>query len=123
MYQAPPQWESRGHLLGIAAHARRQALIDHARRRKVAKRPQDRNRVQLTEIAESLASPVEADDLAQALDRLATLDARQANTVEMRFFVGLTGEQISPALGVSSAIVQREWRMARAWLRRELQVE
>jgi RNA polymerase sigma factor (TIGR02999 family) len=117
----PPQWENRGHLLGVAAHAMRQVLIDHARRRKAAKRPQDQDRLQLTEIAESLSGPVEADDLAQALDTLATLDARQAQIVEMRFFVGLTAEQIGAALGLSSVTVQREWRMARAWLHRELQ--
>lgn len=117
----PPNWENRGHLLGVAAHAMRQVLIDHARRRKAAKRPQDQDRIQLTEIADSLGAEVEVDDLEAALDRLMALDPRQARIVEMRFFVGLTAEQIGAALGLSPATVQREWRMARAWLQRELE--
>ncbi len=117
-----PALESRGHLLGLAAHAMRQVLIDHARRRMSAKRPQDRDRMQLTEIAESLGEEVAPDALAAALDRLTELDERQGRIVDMRFFVGLTGEQIAAATGLSTATVQREWRMARAWLQRELGV-
>lgn len=115
-----PDWENSGHLLGVAAHAMRQVLIDQARRRKAGKRPQDEDRLQLTEIADSLGNDVEPDDLEAALDRLAALDERQARIVDMRFFVGLTGEQIAAATGLSTATVQREWQMARAWLRREL---
>lgn len=118
-----PELENRGHLLGLAAHAMRQVLIDHARRRLSAKRPQDQDRLQLTEIAESLGEDVAPDALADALDRLARLDERQARIVDMRFFAGLTGEQIATATGLSTATVQREWRMARAWLRRELEVD
>lgn len=120
--QLPPL-ENRGHLLGMAAHAMRQVLIDHARRRMSAKRPQDQDRLQLTEIAESLGEEVEPDALEAALDQLAKLDERQARIVDMRFFAGLTGEQIAAATGLSTATVQREWRMARAWLRRELDVD
>ncbi|MGY1408997.1 MULTISPECIES: ECF-type sigma factor [unclassified Luteimonas] len=120
---ALPPMENRGHLLGLAAHAMRQVLIDHARRRMSAKRPQDQDRLQLTEVAESLGEEVEPDALEAALDRLATLDERQARIVDMRFFAGLTGEQIAAATGLSTATVQREWRMARAWLRRELEVD
>ncbi len=115
-----PPLENRGHLLGLAAHAMRQVLIDHARRRLSAKRPQDRDRLQLTEVAESLGEEVEPDALEDALNRLASLDERQARIVDMRFFAGLTGEQIAAATGLSTATVQREWRMARAWLQREL---
>lgn len=115
-----PPLENRGHLLGLAAHAMRQVLIDHARRRLSSKRPQDADRMQLTEIADNLGEEVAPDELAAALDRLATLDERQARIVDMRFFVGLTGEQIAAATGLSTATVQREWRMARAWLQREL---
>jgi len=118
-----PPMESRGHLLGLAAHAMRQVLIDHARRRMSSKRPQDQDRLQLTEVAESLGETVEPDALEAALDRLAVLDQRQARIVDMRFFAGLTGEQIATATGLSTATVQREWRMARAWLRRELEVD
>jgi len=118
-----PPLENRGHLLGLAAHAMRQVLIDHARRRMSAKRPQDQDRMQLTEVADSLGAEVEPDLLEGALDRLAALDPRQARIVDMRFFAGLTGEQIAAATGLSTATVQREWRMARAWLRRELAVD
>ena len=115
-----PAWENHGHLLGVAARAMRQVLIDAARRRKAAKRPQEVDRLALTEIASSLAGTPEPDELDTALDRLEALDARQARIVEMRFFVGLDAIQIGAALGISSATVQREWRMARAWLKREL---
>ncbi len=118
-----PPLENRGHLLGLAAHAMRQVLIDHARRRMSAKRPQEQDRMQLTEVADSLGAEVEPDLLEGALDRLAALDPRQARIVDMRFFAGLTGEQIAAATGLSTATVQREWRMARAWLRRELAVD
>lgn len=117
----PPAWESRGHLLGVASRAMRQVLIDAARRRKAAKRPQFDDRINLTEIASSLTGEVEPEALDEALDRLGELDPRQARIVEMRFFVGLSAEQIGSALGVSPSTVQREWRLARAWLQRELE--
>ncbi len=116
----PPRWESRGHLLAVASRAMRQVLIDYARHRKAAKRPQDAHRIRLTEITASLGSEADPDDLNAALTRLAQLDERQAQIVDMRFFIGLTGEQIAAATGLSTATVQREWRMARAWLQREL---
>ena len=116
----PPDWENRGHLLAVSARAMRQVLIDHARQRKAGKRPQEENRLQLTEVTAMLGSEVGEDELESALDRLAQLDERQARIVDMRFFVGLTGEQIAAATGLSTATVQREWRMARAWLQREL---
>jgi RNA polymerase sigma factor (TIGR02999 family) len=116
-----PQWESRGHLLGVTARAMRQVLIDAARRRKAAKRPQLRDRINLTEVVSSLAGEVEPDALDDALNRLEVIDARQARIVEMRFFVGLTAEQIGAALEISPSTVQREWRLARAWLQRELE--
>ena len=124
----PPDWENRGHLRAVSARAMRQVLIDHARRRKAGKRPQEENRLQLTEVtvslgsevAESLGEEVEPDALEDALNRLASLDERQARIIDMRFFAGLTGEQIAAATGLSTATVQREWRMARAWLQREL---
>lgn len=116
-----PQWESRGHLLGVTARAMRQVLIDAARRRKAAKRPQLKDRINLTEVVSGLAAEVEPDALEEALNRLEAIDPRQARIVEMRFFVGLTAEQIGAALDVSPSTVQREWRLARAWLQRELE--
>ena len=116
----PPEWQSRQHLLAVSARAMRQVLIDYARRRKAAKRPQDEDRIQLAELTSSLGADLEPDDLEAALERLARLDPRQARIVDMRFFAGLTGEQIAAATNLSTATVQREWRMARAWLQREL---
>jgi RNA polymerase sigma factor (TIGR02999 family) len=116
----PPAWESRGHLLGVVARAMRQVLIDAARRRKAAKRPQPEQRIDLTEIATSLSGEVEPEALDEALDRLGEIDPRQAQIVELRFFVGLSAEQIGAALEISPSTVQREWRLARAWLQREL---
>jgi RNA polymerase sigma factor (TIGR02999 family) len=116
-----PQWESRGHLLGVAARAMREVLVDSARRRQAAKRPQDCDRIELSEISGSLMPEVDYVALIDALDALEQIDPRQASIVSMRFFVGLSAEQIAAALGISATTVQREWRLARAWLQREMQ--
>lgn len=118
---AQPRWQNREHLLAVTAQAMRNLLIDDLRRRQAAKRPQDEERLQLTEIAESLGDEVPADDLHDALEQLKRLDPRQAQIVDLRFFVGMTSEEIAEAIGISTATVQREWRMARAWLKRELE--
>ena len=117
----PPQWANRHHLLGMAARAMREVLVDSARRRKAAKRPQEAGRMQLLEITAELSDNVDYAVLAECLDLLAALDPRQANIVAMRFFMGMTGEQIAAALDISTSTVQREWRVARAWLQRELE--
>lgn len=118
-----PKWESRSHLMGIAAHAMRQVLIDSARRRNAAKRPQEIDRFSLTEIESDLAHDVDPNALDDVLNRLEEIDARQAKIVEMRFFVGLNADEIAAVLGISPTTVHREWRMARAWLLRELDIE
>ncbi|MCD9007344.1 sigma-70 family RNA polymerase sigma factor [Luteimonas sp. XNQY3] len=115
-----PRIEDRRHLLGMAARAMRQVLIDAARRRKAAKRPAAEDRIALTEIVDSLAGGAEPEDLGRVLDQLEALDPRQARIVELKFFVGLGEAEIATLLGLSVATVQREWRIARAWLRREL---
>lgn len=120
--QVGPSWDDRGHLLGVMARAMREVLIDAARRRQAAKRPQDADRLQLTEIAVGLGADVDHAALVEALDLLEMLDPRQARIVTLRFFVGLSAEQIGAALDISPATVQREWRMARAWLQRELDI-
>jgi RNA polymerase sigma factor (TIGR02999 family) len=99
----------------------REVLIDAARRRQAAKRPQHVDRIELSEISGALTHDVDYAALAECLEALEQLDPRQANIVSMRFFVGLTAEQIASAMGISPATVQREWRLARAWLQRELQ--
>lgn len=118
-----PVWKNRGHLLGLASHAMRQLLISAARRRKAAKRPQRENAVDLTQAALHLAGPAGPDALDMALLQLQKINDRWLRIVEMRFFAGLNAEQTGAALGISASTVKREWRMARAWLRRELSVD
>lgn len=116
-----PVLENRTHLLGVAANAMRQVLIDYARRRNAAKRPQDIVRVAITEVDVALETPVDIEALDAALTRLAEIDKQQAQVVVLKFFGGMTLEEIAAALNISTATVTREWRMARAWLRRELE--
>jgi RNA polymerase sigma-70 factor (ECF subfamily) len=115
------QWQSRAHFLAVAARAMRQILIDHARRRAAAKRGGDLCRVTMREDVTPIAdSDPEMLDLDEALKRLAAMDERQSGIVELRFFGGMTVEEVSHVLEVSKTTVETEWRMARAWLRREL---
>jgi RNA polymerase sigma factor (TIGR02999 family) len=118
------QWESRAHFLAIAANAMRKVLVDHARRRKRAKRGGIVPHVTLHEVAD--LSVKEADrilDLDDALDKLAALNPRHARIVECRFFGGLTIEETATALGVSPATVKRDWTLLYVWLQRELERE
>jgi RNA polymerase sigma-70 factor, ECF subfamily len=114
-------WENRPHFIGIAARSMRQILVERARARKASKRGGGRDRITLEEGL--LAAPEQPLDLAaldEALERLATLDERQARIVELRFFGGLTVEETAVALGISTASVKRGWTAARAWLFREI---
>ncbi len=114
-------YNGRTHFIGIAARAMRQVLIDHARHDRAIKRGGGRGRITLDNV---LGFPegtaVDFSHLTEALDRLAGLDDRKAGVVELRFFGGLTNEEVAQALGVSASTVERDWRVARAWLRREL---
>ena len=114
-------WQNRAHFFAIAAQAMRRILVDHARRRRAARR-QGGQRVTLrTEIPVSGAAPLlDLIALDDALTRLASLDARQARVVELRFFGGLDVPQTAEALDVSPATVKRDWVFAKAWLQREL---
>lgn len=122
--QRNTDWRDRAHFMAIAAQAIRRVLIDHARRRLAAKRGGDRCHLTLHE---DVASPDEREiDLAaldDALDRLATLNDRQARVVELRFFGGLSIEDAAHVLGVSRATVVDDWTVARAWLSRELSAD
>jgi len=117
-------WQNRTHFLAIAALSMRQILVQRARRRHAAKRGGDPERITLDEQLQPAerGGPDEVDVLAldAALERLATLDSRQAKVVEMRYFGGLTIEETAEALDISPATVKRHWTLARAWLRREL---
>ena len=99
----------------------RQVLIDYARRRHAARRGNAAHRVPLDEtllIREDRLDDVLALD--EALEKLEAVDPRQRQLVEMRFFAGLSIEEIARCMGVSEPTVKREWRSARAWLHREI---
>ncbi len=109
----------RTHFIGVAARAMRQILVDHARRRNAAKRGHGEVFVTLGDHADAEAPGADAETmlaLDAALAELATLDERLAKVVELRFFGGLTEEEVATALGVTSRTVQRDWAKARAWL-------
>lgn len=110
---------NRAQFLGVAAQMMRRVLVDHARRRAAAKRPPADERIVIDEID----VPGSEDDLVgldNALERLAGISPRQARVVDLKFFAGLELEQIADLLGVARPTIVRDWRMARAWLQREL---
>lgn len=110
---------NRAQFAALAALAMRRVLVDHARRHNAAKRPSSGLRVTIDEID----LPEAGDDLIgldSALDRLAEISPRQAKVVDLKFFAGLELEQIADLLEVARPTVVRDWRMARAWLQREL---
>ncbi|MGE0461178.1 MAG: ECF-type sigma factor [Vicinamibacterales bacterium] len=113
--------EDRRRFVAIAAHVMREILVEHARSRGRLKRGGDRERVWSTADFPTIDAGFERwEDLDRALDRLAALDSRQASVVELRYFGGLTVEETATALAVSPKTVKRDWSVARAWLRREL---
>lgn len=115
--QKKVQWQNRTHFFGIAAQMMRRILVDHARSHLYAKRGAGAPKLSLDEaLTLSLERAPELVALDEALDRLAHLHPQQAKIVELRFFVGLSAEEISQILGVSSRTVTRGWRIARAWL-------
>jgi len=114
-------WQNRAHFLGIAAQLMRRVLVDHARARAAAKRPRRAFQVALDE-AIGAAEPRSCDLLAldQALDELTTFDRRLATIIELRYFAGLTEQDVAEVLSISRATVTREWQAARAWLYRRM---
>lgn len=114
-------WEGRVHFLAVAAQTMRRILVDYARTRARTKRGGGIAPVTLDDAL--VVSPARPDDLLaldEALQRLATLDERKAHAVELHYFGGLTYEETAAALDISAATVDRELRMAKAWLYREL---
>jgi RNA polymerase sigma factor (TIGR02999 family) len=119
-----PQWESRTHFFAIAAQLMRQILVDYARRHRAAKRGASVCKLSVEEAAmTSRGKDVDVVALDDALHALAKIDARHSRVVELRFFAGLSLEEISAALEVGPATVQRDWTAARAWLYREISRE
>ncbi len=114
-------WKNRAHFSGIAAQAMRRILVDHARRRRAAKRDGG-VRITLEDVGAEAPGVTSLDLIAldDALAKLASLDPRQAKVVELRFFAGLDVEQTAEALGISPATVKRDWTFAKAFLYSEL---
>lgn len=120
--QTGVEWSSRAHFFAFSAHLIRRILVDYARRRNRAKRGGLRERITLVEAA-ALALENSPDLLAldEALSDLEKVDPRKATVVELKFFAGLTLDEIAVQLGISPETVTREWRRARAWLLTALQ--
>ena len=115
-------WNGRTQFLGVAAKAMRRVLVDHARRHHAAKRGAAKRPIPI-ESVEQLAAEDRAEFLVMlddALERLATLDARQARVVECRYFGGYTEEETAEALDISLRTAKRDWAKARSWLFMEL---
>lgn len=117
-------WQGKTHFLAVSAEAMRRILIDHARARKRSKRGRDWRRVAFDHVVSELAiADTDIVDFRDALQKLASLDSRQARVVELRLFAGLAMEEISTVLGVSKRTVEGDWTHARAWLRAEMGAE
>ena len=116
--QSRVQWDNPGHFVGIFARVMRQTLRNHAVARSCMKRGGAQRMRAMMEYYERQQVDVSAID--HALERLQAQDERQARIVELRFFAGLTLEEIARVLGSSLATVKREWTIAKIWLRREL---
>jgi len=117
-------WQNRAQFFGLAAQAMRRILVDHARSRGRAKRGSDAPRVAMETIdpvaTADAVDPEDALAIDVALNKLQAIDPGQARIVELRFFGGLTVEETAEVLSTSPSTVKREWALARAWLRREL---
>ena len=113
-------WQDRAHFFAVAARLMRRLLVDHARAQHRAKR-ESGPKVSLDEALEVSSKPgLDVVALDQALTRFATFDPRKAEIVELHFFGGLSNEEVAEALGISRATVQRDLRIAKAWLSRAL---
>ena len=120
--QRGKDWQNRAHFFGVAALVMRRILVDYARTHRTAKRGGTQQKVSLDEaLALTSAQSDEVLALNEALLRLARFDPRQSRVVELRFFGGLTEDETAEVLGVASRTVNRDWRMARAWLHGELE--
>jgi RNA polymerase sigma factor (TIGR02999 family) len=110
-------WKNRAQFIGLAAMMMRRILANHARRRAAAKRDGGADRLTVTVgSAEGQESTLDVVALHEALDRLAAIDSRKGQIVELKFFGGLTTAEIAEVMGLSTATVERDWSFARAWL-------
>lgn len=114
-------WQSRGHFLAVAATFMRRILVEHARAKKGAKRGGGALQVSLTDLTKFVPGPqVEVLDVDRALQKLHDVYPRKARVVELRCFGGLEMKEIASVVGASTPTVERDWRFACAWLKREL---
>lgn len=119
--QQKVEWQNRAQFFGLAARLMRNILVDYARSHQAAKRGGEQYSVSLSRADRvSATSEVDLVALHETLERLTTHDPQKSSIVELRFFGGLTIEETAEVLEISHATVERDWKMARAWLRREL---
>ncbi|QOY90609.1 sigma-70 family RNA polymerase sigma factor [Paludibaculum fermentans] len=119
--QREKDWKSRAHFYGVAAHLMRLILVDYARSKARLKRGGEVQRVEWNEaISSSAERPALLATLDDALSELEKLDPRKGRVVELRYFGGLSVEETAEVLGISTATVGREQRMAEAWLQRQM---
>lgn len=118
-------WQNRTHFFAISAQLMRRVLVDFARAKNSLKRGGERIQISLDERIEARAGEPETDLVAldEALEALAKLNQRQSQIVELRYFGGLTEEEIAETLNISTRTVRRDWSAARAWLFRTLKAD
>ncbi len=120
--QQQVEWQDRAHFFAVASQVMRHLLVDHARERQQVKQGGGAQRLSLDEVA--LVAPDRSADLLaldDALNRLANFDKQKSRIVELRYFGGLTVEEVAEVLGIASITVKREWARAKLWLYKELQ--
>jgi RNA polymerase sigma-70 factor, ECF subfamily len=117
------KWQNRAQFFGISAQLMRRILVDHARQHQAVKRGgSDQQRLSITSAERLIAQPqIDLLALNEALDELAKMDPQQSRIVELKFFGGLSIEETAEVLGIGHATVERDWKLARAWLRRQLE--
>lgn len=122
--QHSTDWQNRAHFFGLAAEMMRRILVNHAVKNNAEKRFGNQTRLALDEMVDfTNGQDVNLILLDEALNKLAEFDPKQAKIVELKFFAGLTNEEIAEVVGVSDSTIKREWRIAKAWLHDQLKGE
>ena len=119
--QTNPRWQNRAHFFAVAARAMRQILVSYARSQQAQKRGGGAVKIELDEAA--ILSPEQSKEIVElheALERLAALDSRKAQVVELKYFGGLNYDEMAEVLKISPVTVRRDWRIAKAWLYTQL---
>jgi RNA polymerase sigma factor (TIGR02999 family) len=120
--QKKTRWQNRAHFFGIAAYVMRRILLNHARDQRRMKRGGGAHRVSLSEVSIVVGQKArELIALDEALEKLAVIDKRKSQVVELRYFGGLNVDETAEVLHVSTITVLRDWKFAKAWLAREIE--